>query len=409
MLKSLQEKWNSVPASKLFALSEMNFETDAGVLTVNKGDEVDLRNVNANLVIHTKEKSVVIADENIAKAVVNNVVSREDMSEMVEKKISIMESINEFGAEATVRKLAESDTAGNTSYGNISNESQETFNAVRNTVKASETLKSSEVMNEKSTQVKTDLEGDELVTGEVVQTRDIPAEVRLNNVMNNLGKNRPNSPLVRAVDIEENSTKSLTVESVRLIAEEENEMFFNVEEFKGAVSNAGNTLTLKDNNIYSNTPNGVNGRFDNESGEGVIYNTLNAANPEELDVIILAPTMFMTVAELPEVENTNDSVNVVAEEPAVVVTEAATDSGIEVESGRMKELLGIPEEDQIADHYTSGVKLADDLMKKVGRADAMKMINFAANFTGEDLFRIARDHLANVRDEQEAAKEERKD
>jgi hypothetical protein len=53
----------------------------------------------------------------------------------------------------------------------------------------------------------------------------------------------------------------------------------------------------------------------------------------------------------------------------------------DVEAGKMKKLLDIPEKDNVIDHYKDGKKLAKDLIKalKGDEAQAKKMLGFAAN------------------------------
>jgi ribosomal protein L24 len=58
--------------------------------------------------------------------------------------------------------------------------------------------------------------------------------------------------------------------------------------------------------------------------------------------------------------------------------------------GKMHQELGIPEDKEISDVYTSGKKLAEDLVKKVGKKKATGMLAFAANIhKGKDLFDTA--------------------
>ena len=46
---------------------------------------------------------------------------------------------------------------------------------------------------------------------------------------------------------------------------------------------------------------------------------------------------------------------------------------LEVKQGKLRNLLGVPEDKQIEDVYTSGKKLAEDLLKKVDYESAIKM------------------------------------
>lgn len=52
---------------------------------------------------------------------------------------------------------------------------------------------------------------------------------------------------------------------------------------------------------------------------------------------------------------------------------------MEVKQGKLRKLLNIKDSDSIDDAYTSGIKLARDLLKKVDYDEAIKMLVFAAN------------------------------
>jgi hypothetical protein len=52
--------------------------------------------------------------------------------------------------------------------------------------------------------------------------------------------------------------------------------------------------------------------------------------------------------------------------------------------GKMHQALGIPEDKEIKDVYTSGRKLAEDLVAKVGRKEAASMLAFVANINKEE-------------------------
>ena len=62
----------------------------------------------------------------------------------------------------------------------------------------------------------------------------------------------------------------------------------------------------------------------------------------------------------------------------------------EVKKGKMHSLLGIPADKDVSDVYSSGEGLYKALAKKVGDASAMKMINYAANTAGNQLYTSAR-------------------
>ena len=62
----------------------------------------------------------------------------------------------------------------------------------------------------------------------------------------------------------------------------------------------------------------------------------------------------------------------------------------EVKKGKMHSLLGISQDKDVSDVYKSGAGLYNALAKKVGDASAMKMINYAANTAGNQLYVSAR-------------------
>lgn len=75
-----------------------------------------------------------------------------------------------------------------------------------------------------------------------------------------------------------------------------------------------------------------------------------------------------------------------------VINEEKWSQDVDVEEGKMHKLLNVPEGEDIKDHYTSGEKLAKDLLNAVaqeeGEDDAKQsatgMIAFAANVNSED-------------------------
>lgn len=62
----------------------------------------------------------------------------------------------------------------------------------------------------------------------------------------------------------------------------------------------------------------------------------------------------------------------------------------EVKKGKMHSLLRISQDKDVSDVYKSGAGLYNALTKKVGDAAAMKMINYAANTAGNQLYVSAR-------------------
>lgn len=70
---------------------------------------------------------------------------------------------------------------------------------------------------------------------------------------------------------------------------------------------------------------------------------------------------------------------------------------VQPKRGKMHKLLGIPADKNISDVYTSGEKLAKDLVEKVGKAKAAQMINFVANVNSEeDIFDDAQKALEDL-------------
>lgn len=69
-----------------------------------------------------------------------------------------------------------------------------------------------------------------------------------------------------------------------------------------------------------------------------------------------------------------------------------------VKRGAMHKALNIPDGDDIKDHYTSGKKLAKDLIDAVGLARASRMINYAANANKDknSIFDVAQRALKNM-------------
>ena len=61
--------------------------------------------------------------------------------------------------------------------------------------------------------------------------------------------------------------------------------------------------------------------------------------------------------------------------------EGITDA--DVEKGGMHKALGIPEDDKITDHYSSGEELANALVNKVGKEKASSMLSYAANINSD--------------------------
>jgi DNA-binding transcriptional regulator GbsR (MarR family) len=74
---------------------------------------------------------------------------------------------------------------------------------------------------------------------------------------------------------------------------------------------------------------------------------------------------------------------------------------VEPKKGKMHKLLNIPEEKKVSDVYTSGKKIAQDLLDATGdRKEATSMLAFAANTNKEDdIFDKALKIIKNLEEE----------
>lgn len=63
------------------------------------------------------------------------------------------------------------------------------------------------------------------------------------------------------------------------------------------------------------------------------------------------------------------------------INEAKQLSDVKIKKGKMHKLLGVPDDKEITDEYTSGEKLAKDLVKALGgdQQEAAGMLAYAAN------------------------------
>lgn len=67
-----------------------------------------------------------------------------------------------------------------------------------------------------------------------------------------------------------------------------------------------------------------------------------------------------------------------------IINEEKWAQNVDVEKGKMHKKLGVPENKNIKDVYSSGKKLAKDLLKAVGnKKEATGMIAYAANVNSE--------------------------
>lgn len=77
---------------------------------------------------------------------------------------------------------------------------------------------------------------------------------------------------------------------------------------------------------------------------------------------------------------------------------------VDIKKGKMHKLLGIPSEKTISDVYTSGEKLAEDLLKATDNnyKEVAGMLAFPANTNPEhDIFDIALKMVKKLREEKE--------
>lgn len=70
---------------------------------------------------------------------------------------------------------------------------------------------------------------------------------------------------------------------------------------------------------------------------------------------------------------------------------------VEIKSGKMRELLGVPDDEKFEDHYKGDEKkLVKDLIAKTDRSEAASMINFVANVDPhENIFDRAQKYLSS--------------
>jgi len=73
-------------------------------------------------------------------------------------------------------------------------------------------------------------------------------------------------------------------------------------------------------------------------------------------------------------------------------------SDVDVEEGKMHDLLGVPQDQNISDEYDDGEQLARDLVDATGdEAEASSMISYAANIDSEDnIFDDALDAIDSI-------------
>jgi hypothetical protein len=85
------------------------------------------------------------------------------------------------------------------------------------------------------------------------------------------------------------------------------------------------------------------------------------------------------------------------------VNEEKWSTEVEPKKGKMHEILGIPTNKKISDVYTSGKKLAADLLKKTGdRKEATSMLSFAANVDKTDnVLDAALKAIKNIKEKEE--------
>lgn len=75
---------------------------------------------------------------------------------------------------------------------------------------------------------------------------------------------------------------------------------------------------------------------------------------------------------------------IIKEEIKNIIKEKKWTKNIDIEKGKMHKVLGIDLDKKISSKYTSGKKLAQDLINAVGRKKAAGMINFSANINSDE-------------------------
>lgn len=72
-------------------------------------------------------------------------------------------------------------------------------------------------------------------------------------------------------------------------------------------------------------------------------------------------------------------------------------SDVDVEEGKMSDILGVPEDESIADAYDGSPQdAAEEVVDAVGEDEAASMINYAANISGDDFLEDMQDALENI-------------
>lgn len=80
-----------------------------------------------------------------------------------------------------------------------------------------------------------------------------------------------------------------------------------------------------------------------------------------------------------------------------LLTEAEELSDVDVEEGKMSDILGVPEEETIEDGYDGTAKeAAQELVDEVGEQEAAGMINYAANISGDSFLEDMQDALKQI-------------
>jgi len=88
-----------------------------------------------------------------------------------------------------------------------------------------------------------------------------------------------------------------------------------------------------------------------------------------------------------------------------LLTEEEDLSDVDVEEGKMSDILGVPEEEDIADAYDGSPQdAAEEVVDAVGEDEAASMINYAANISGDEFLEDMQDALKNI-DEQKQFRE----
>jgi hypothetical protein len=251
-------------SKKTFVLKEMNIYTNNYSVKFNKGEEIKLGTTsNGDLAIRESKKTFITNDSVLAEKILSNCVRMTEMSVPTETKVSILEAVS----------------------GNVSD---------KDIVQAVVDEKDIEVATK---DIKDRLKG-ELTAGKIVGWTDKEGdlfEVALPKMT--LSKRSSISEKVEKLTCKYDSIKPELIHTLELsednddlflhslvLKEDEvdNAEFNNLSDFKNEVNNLGGNVLVNGNENLAVKDNEYFGEFNEETGEGVIYNT-NFNNQEELN------------------------------------------------------------------------------------------------------------------------------